>query len=337
MPRTIILICSVTTLISGCALFSPKPPEEWELAGGASYIPIEPFPVRTVWDASCMLTEPEKALNRVEAVHVTPLQSAMPDQTVRMAVAEIKGSISTGFGPATMGAEGESYQVVVDYAVSDVVAASFWVRRQVSGQIQSTGLFGTKYYWPQYKEGQTLEIGQITPATVLSSYTIYPKPTKRQAVQAESIPVIPENERSSFELITLPLYVGYGLRITATINVLKGEVAIGGLSQLAAEASAGTVTGSMVVQTLGMTGELVSTNLPLPNELDRSTAQNAILAIGSIKALLHDPDMKIYPRIIGLYNPYGGGTQFVNGVLSALADSTIYWARPCHYTYRKET
>ncbi|MFP3366491.1 hypothetical protein R0J93_22885, partial [Pseudoalteromonas sp. SIMBA_148] len=92
-------------------------------------------------------------------------------------------------------------------------------------------------------------------------------------------------------------------------------------SQLAAEASAGKVTGSMVVQTLGMTGELVSTNLPLPNELDRSTAQNAILAIGSIKALLHDPDMKIYPRIIGLYNPYGGGTQFVNGVLSALADS----------------
>jgi len=336
MVRSIPFTVLIVILSTGCSSIIGPPPEAWELSGGASYIPIEPFPAKTVWDDSCMLTEQEKALNRVETIHVTPLQSAMPDQTVRMAVAEIKGSVNTGFGPATLGVAGESYQVVVDYAVSDVVAASFWVRRQVSGQIQSQGIFGTKYYWPQYTTGQDLEIGERTPATVLSKYTVYPKPSETHGVTERPEREMTVEEWESFELITLPLYVGYGLRITATINILEGEVSIAGLSQLAAEASADKVTGSMVVQTLGMTGELVSTNLPLPNELDRSTAQNAILAIGSIKALLHDPDMKIYPRIIGLYNPYGGGTKFVNGILSALADSTIYWPRPCHYTYRED-
>src|SRR5690606_1644099 len=46
------------------------------------------------------------------------------------------------------------------------------------------------------------------------------------------------------------------------------------------------------------------------SELDLTTTQNAILSLGAIKALLPDEKMRITPRVIGIYNPVGGGAEF---------------------------
>lgn len=345
MNRTLPLSFLLAISLSGCGLFRPEPPPTtWALAGGINYVPIEPLAVKTELHDNCSINEREKEIRKVEKIHVTPYQSAMPDQTVRMAVSEVTGSMSVGFGPIKAGKEGESYQVVVDYAVTDVVPLRLLVRKTVGGQVTSYNMFGAPFTYPQYKpkDGKPVELDlqKVVPATIIPSYEVYPLlngSTTEGSPHQRSLEELSKSEKENFKLITVSTYVGYGLRITASIKIDKGTVTISGLSQLAAEASLGNVSGTMVVQTLGMTGELVSTNLPLPNELDRSTAQTAILAIGSIKALLHDPKMKIYPRIIGFSDTVGGGARFASAILPALSGSNIVWKQPCHYTYKEET
>ena len=346
MNRPLPLSFLLAVFLSGCGLFRPEPPPTaWELAGGINYVPIEPLAVKTELHDNCFIDEKEQETRKVEKIHVTPYQSAMPDQTVRMAVSEMTGSMSVGFGPIKAGKEGESYQVVVDYAVSDVVPLRLLVRKTVGGQVTSYNMFGVPFKYPKYKtpkDGDPIELDlqEVVPATIIPSYEVYPLSNgliTEGSPRQRSFDDLSKSEKEKFKLITVSTYVGYGLRITASIKIDKGTVTISGLSQLAAEASLGNVSGTMVVQTLGMTGELVSTNLPLPNELDRSTAQTAILAIGSIKALLHDPKMKIYPRIIGFSDTVGGGARFAGAILPALSGSNIVWKQPCHYTYVEET
>ena len=53
----------------------------------------------------------------------------------------------------------------------------------------------------------------------------------------------------------VPVYVGVGLRLTANITVSEGKVDLGNLFALGVAAQAKQVTGTMVVQTLGVSGQ----------------------------------------------------------------------------------
>jgi hypothetical protein len=92
------------------------------------------------------------------------------------------------------------------------------------------------------------------------------------------------------------------------------------------------VSGSLLVQTLGITGSKVSSALPLPSELNPTTVQNAILALGTIKSGLYSDDSVINARVIGFINTTGLTDQaFVGAVISELASSPIRWD-PCKTT-----
>jgi hypothetical protein len=119
--------------------------------------------------------------------------------------------------------------------------------------------------------------------------------------------IIPDNAvmPDNAETFYLPLYIGIGLRVTADIRVLRANTKIGGLGIIGAEADAGNLSGSLVVQTLGVNGKSISAALPIQSELNRTTAQNAIVSIGSIKALLYEQDTVVSPRVVGLYFPLG--------------------------------
>ncbi|MDZ8119018.1 hypothetical protein [Pontiella agarivorans] len=100
------------------------------------------------------------------------------------------------------------------------------------------------------------------------------------------------------------LFAGVGLRLTANLSVLESNVDLGSLFAIGAAAEAKKVSGSMVIQTLGISGEPVSTMLPMPSEISQSSIQNAMLALGAIKAKLYEDDITISPRILGFNNTY---------------------------------
>ena len=93
--------------------------------------------------------------------------------------------------------------------------------------------------------------------------------------------------------------------------------------------ASGLVSGTLLVQTLGITGEKVASALPLPSELNQTTVQNAILSLGTIKAGLYSSDSSINARAIGFYNTTGVSDQsFLNRIISELAKEPVEW-NPC--------
>lgn len=333
LMKFITFILSISVL-AGCTSHTKIPDTLAEKQTSYSYIPFDPLPVQTLEGASCFPADNELRFKNKEIV-LRNLKDSFPDQTVRLAVAEFTSDGTLNFGPSTIGYEGRSYQVIIDYANTDTTKGSFLVKREISGQIPDVKWWGAEYTYPNYKKGQPLKLFEHVPNNVVSNYNVIVNPNDGlfskvdENKELKSLFDLSNYDIQSYELVNLPVYVGVGLRLTATINVLNGNVNLSGLPAIAAEAKAGNLTGTLVVQTLGATGELVSANLPLPSELNQTTIQNSILSLGSIKALLHDENIRITPRVIGIYNPIGGGQSFVNKVISALASERLTWYQPC--------
>lgn len=118
--------------------------------------------------------------------------------------------------------------------------------------------------------------------------------------------------------VIVPTFIGVGLRLTANVTVNEGRVDLGNLFALGAAANARKVSGTIVVQTLGISGESVSTLIPMPSELNATTIQNAIMSLGAIKAKMYETDTRIIPRVVGVYNNMGGGQETINGFISSM-------------------
>jgi hypothetical protein len=208
---------------------------------------------------------------------------ALPDETMRMAIGEIDRNGSLAFGPAKTGVKDHSYIVIVDYI--KFVTQPFEAEIAVPGPgRRDTIVFNIRGF----------AIAQ--PTTVATD---------------------------SVAKALVPVYVGVGLRLTATVTVRQGSVDLGNLFALGFAAQAQKATGTLTVQTLGISGPTVSGVIPMPSDINPTTIQNAILALGSIKAKLYDPSTLITPRVVGVYNTLGGGQRTINSFISALLRQPI--------------
>jgi hypothetical protein len=272
MRRTIVIACA-GSLLASCGEFAKSsspdiPTSQGEDSSGYSYVPLDPLPVTAGIDKECKGQYP-------------PVLSRLPDTAVRIAVRQLSGKGKIGFGPAQLGAEGNSYQIILDYINADVVNIPFKYRG-----------------------------GDLAKGIAPTQLTRIEQPT-----------------RGASDELVIPVYVGIGLRLTANVTVRKGTVNLGSLGALAAAAEAEQVTGSLIVQTLGITGKQVTSSLPLPSELNPTTIQNAIQALGAVKAIVYDQaNTVVTPRVTGIYNPLPTNDQrTVNQIVSQLALEPIPW------------
>lgn len=305
-----IIIIALATVFVNCKSTKKLPKTLGEESSAYTYIPIDPLPI---------FQEPGRSCNLNEKTPFKEILESLPDQAVRLAMVQTNGSASGSFGPATVGYESNSYQVVLDYISVDATQLPIYVKRVISSgseigkQVElydDSILYPTKYI--------------IKSAPKLNPYEDHNTSKEYQRNESEG------------ELVIVPVYIGVGLRLTASVYVKEGNVNLSSLGALAAEAESGKISGSLTVQTLGVTGNNVSTSLPLPSEINQTTIQNAILALGSIKAVLYDKaNTIITPRIVGVYNPIGGGKEVINGIISVLAGDPIVWYRPCENVAEK--
>jgi hypothetical protein len=290
----------------GCKSLPVLPKTLGEANSAYSYIPIDPLPIFEEVGRNCKLE-----LDTIPLLFKELLES-LPDQAVRLAIAQLNGTASGSFGPVSVGYENNSYQVVLDYISVDATQIPVYVKREIS----SGPDVGKEI--PLYDDTKD----------VSSRYKV--KAAHRINPFAENPSKEFKRNQSEGELVVFPIYIGVGLRLTAKVFVLEGSVNLSSLGSLAAGAEAGKLTGSLTVQTLGITGDNVAISLPLPSEINQTTIQNAILSLGSIKAILYDNEnTKTTPRVVGIYNPIGGGKEVVNGIISVLAENPISWYRPC--------
>lgn len=116
----------------------------------------------------------------------------------------------------------------------------------------------------------------------------------------------------------VPAYVGIGLRLTANITVHEGKVELANLVAVGAAAQAKKVSGTLIIQSLGISGESVSSAIPMPSEINTTTIQSALVALGTIKSQIYAEKTAISPRVLAVYNTLGGGTDTINHFITLL-------------------
>ncbi len=274
---------------------SALPKSPGELESGYTYIPIDPFPVQIVDGDSC-----KDASKRVPG----ELLDALPDNAVRMLVERFDLSGAVSYGASKAGAKGESYRVTVDYINADTINVPVWI-----GKIM-TAKGSTDTVW--------VDLFLPLPANVERGTEVF-RVTREEA----------EGKKDNLPQFNIPVYVGVGLRVSASVYVVGANANISGIGVIGAEAEAEKLKGSLVVQTLGVNGKSIAAALPIQSELNRTTAQNAIVAVGSIKALLYADETVKSPRVVGIYLPFPGGKPLVNALISELSKNRVKWERPC--------
>jgi hypothetical protein len=299
--------------VVGCTNTPQLPSTDAESRSSFTYIPLDPLPITRKKGNSCEIGDNS-------TLTVKELLTALPDQTVRMAVKKFNANGKVSYASFASAGKNESYDVILDYMNTDTAPGSFLVKRFVVNlESYDAGLLNFKYKRTDYKVGDSLAISESIPESVITQYHVIPY----DEIKAKS-PAYKE-----YSKINIPVYVGLGLRLKASITTTEADVNLSGLPAIAAQAQAGKIRGSLVVQTLGVSGKNISTALPLPSELNETTLINSILAMGAIKAMIHDDDTYRTARVIGFYNPFGGGEAFVNALISALSESRHSWFQPC--------
>jgi len=147
----------------------------------------------------------------------------------------------------------------------------------------------------------------------------------RSENEDSTIKITPLSEQKRNDAnMAVPVYVGVGMRLTANLTTREANIDLGNLVAIGAAAQANTLSGTMVIQTLGVSGENISTALPIPNDISMASIQNSIQSLGTMKAKLYDTTKTtIHPRVVGLYNNLGGGRETVNRFISTVFTTPI--------------
>ncbi|MFT6438079.1 MAG: hypothetical protein ACJAVI_006165 [Candidatus Azotimanducaceae bacterium] len=333
----------VIVLLSGCSTILGQLGFEETYAekqAGYSYVPVEPSSVKI----NCTGSPPVITGNNCVHVSKQSLLDALPDNSVRIATRQVSGSISTGI-PAiggSIGIAGNSYEVIIDFVNTQTVNKQFvgkWfvtvpdtvsrVNRCYPYETSVLDVTPLDKFEDWSLRAELLEQAEYSTEdnyrTAISNFDkAEARRLERQNIRFRCPKKTSQNDAYSQIQITperfnIPVYYGIGLRLMAKVTVLKGEVNLSSLPALTAAVDGGFATGTMSVQTIGISGKAARSNLLLLDKIDTTTIQNAIQVLASIKASIESGDTTISPRIVGFHNTIGAGPQGVNLIHSLLS------------------
>ncbi|MEM6644113.1 MAG: hypothetical protein AAF616_14125 [Bacteroidota bacterium] len=329
MKHSIILAFLLVLGLGGCKVFKKNdyPKGIGVSFSGYSYIPVDALPVTQKGGANCTFQN-ESPKNKDEQNEFIPLLESFPDQAVRMAIRSSDGSGNISYGPVSVGVKNNTYEVVLDYIIVDVARTYVYAKEieEIIEYKRYTNKSETRYQLREKKIKRWI----IRPEEELTELIIEENRKRLSTGSSDGLFSALEVKQEYGDLIPIPTYIGIGLRLTANVTVLNTEAELSSIGAIASEVEARNAVGRMTIQTLGITGKNVSSTLPIPSEINETTVQNALLAIGSVKALLHDSATIITPRVVGFYNNISGTSEVVNDLIAEVTKSNTGWNRPCY-------
>lgn len=290
-----------------------------ERTSGFGYVPLDGLAVHESYDYETCFNDSSYTFNP-ETHRKRPLLSSLPDISVRFAVASLDAEGGVSFGPAKVTAKGRTYRAVLDYVNVDALPVEFYMRKFV----RTEDALEPRSIYSALNPGE--DVASYDVRVREFRYTPTDSATHQRRVTDEM-----------FDQVTVPVYVGIGMRLTADIRALKGGITLASLAAIAAEAQANALSGTLTVQTLGIAGRGIATALPLPSKLDQTTVENGILALGSSRALIYsdsedDAETTKTVRVVGLYSPVGTDPRLINVIYSELSRTPPPWKRLCSTT-----
>lgn len=111
---------------------------------------------------------------------------------------------------------------------------------------------------------------------------------------------------TAFAEVIIPVLVGVAIRVSADFVALDAKAEVSGLGVIGANAAISRLRGSLMVETIGVSGEAMAASIPIPSKLDQTTVESAILAVGAGRAYMYANDaskLTISPRVLGMISP----------------------------------
>lgn len=291
-----------------------------EQRAGFTYVPIEPLKVD--------ITSSDIGTRKLTK---NDILYALPDNSVRIASRKISGFGTTDIGTigVNTGYAGNSYEVIIDYVTTETVNVRF------KGYWQSfdTNKFGEIILRDNKKKSfyqrpiNTKASGECTPenkegcgTTWKLIITAIEHPNKEdEYIYLENNPVTVVEETP----FNIPVYIGLGLRIKANVTIIEGSIDFTGLGAITTAVEKGEASGSISVQTIGVTGPAPRMNLKMINEITENTVIDQIQTLASVKTAIEGSDTIISPRVVGFHNTAGMDTHGINIVHGLLAQHKI--------------
>jgi len=94
--------------------------------------------------------------------------------------------------------------------------------------------------------------------------------------------------------------VGVGLRLISLITTAEAGINIGDLYSIGLAAKDGKLSGTLIIEVIGIKSKEVTTLIPFPSEINQTTIQNAMQALATIKSKIYDKETKLYPQVMAI-------------------------------------
>ena len=252
------------------------------------YQPLDPISVDLVW-SDVPSADPNERQRQ--------LLCALPSEAVRLAIGQADSSGNITFGPFTAHAKTGSYVVVLDYIKYESKSLQVIVSETLPADLQlmTDKLYATDDADAGIDKSSLQDQVAAARAKYFRDLPYWARPFSIRPVTG-GLPKLYMDE----ELFDVPIYVGIGVRMVASVTVSDTTVNLGSLYGLATSAQENKLQGTLIIQTLGLGGERISPHIPLPSEINVTTIQNVIQALATIKSKLYDPNASVVPVVLAL-------------------------------------
>ena len=89
---------------------------------------------------------------------------------------------------------------------------------------------------------------------------------------------------------------GFGVRMIASVTTNEDNVDLGSLYALGVAAENSKLSGTLTMETMGISGETITPLIPIPSKIDVSTIQNVLQAAAAIKSKMYDESKGVTVR-----------------------------------------
>lgn len=251
-----------------------------------------------------------------DTIGIRNILKELPNEATRIAIGKLDMNGSISFGPFNIAKSGESYTIVVDYIkyITTSIPAKFsseYSEDDIENIKKNMYLDALDYYDEQspteemHPKMDSTEIGKKQIDKNIYFKTNHGEIKYKEIQKTESLKDFTYANASDQD-IKIPVYVGVGLRIQASVTVIKDSLNLnlGSLYGLGVAASQNQLTGTLVIQTLGISGETISSTIPIPGRINESTIQSAMQSLGVIKSKIYDTKTDIVPQVVAFGLPF---------------------------------
>lgn len=94
--------------------------------------------------------------------------------------------------------------------------------------------------------------------------------------------------------------IGIGLRMVANVTTTESGINLGDLFAIGLAAQAGTLSGSLSVDVIGIDSKEITYLLPFQGEINKTTIQNTLQALATIKSEIYGDSTKVFPQVLSV-------------------------------------